>query len=336
MNLIGEEGRDIRDQVFRRRRGDMRREMKVRRDRMLVVATTMGIIREDIRMVGIIRMGGMVRRGGEGMHRVDGEQERIRRERGIRGAGMGRGLTDRMGSIDIEIGMRDVRRDGSEGVEMFMCRVIVRDGGMSGIGTGTGIGMIGVVGGVIEMIAIIQVIQGEKGWITMIGAGEDIPGAEAGARCHRGIGRGYGRESRSIGMCIVAEDSLPAYQIGEMARRLVLKEVGQATMALHGHSEMELGRCADHLSVICAEVWRSTLYLYVRTIADHIHGAFWSIIVGSFEILPVFDNSNLSDYTLFNDPFAVIQYTPSLPIDVKTSQALISSLLFPVASTCAV
>lgn len=224
MNLIGEEGRDIRDRVFRRRREDMRREMKARRDRMLMVATTLGIIREDIRMVDIIRMRGMVRKGGGGMRRVDGEREHIRPERGIRGVGMGRGLIDRMGSIDIEIGMRDVRRDGREGVGMFMCRAIARDGGMRGIG----IGMIGVVGGVIEMIAIIQVTQGEKGWITMIGAGEDIPGAEAGARCHRGIGRGYVRGSRPIGMCIVAEDSVPAYQITEMARRLAEKEVGQA------------------------------------------------------------------------------------------------------------
>ena len=224
MNLIGGEGRVIRDRVFRPRREDMQREMKVHRDRMLMVAKTSRIIREDIRMVDIIRMRGMACRGEGVMRRVDGERGHIHRERGTHGVGMGRGLIDRMENIDIEIGMRDVRRDAREGVEMFMCQVIARDGEMREIG----IGMIGVVGGVIEMIAIIQVIQGEKGWITMIGAGGDIPGAEAAARCHRGIERGYVRGSQSIGMCIVAEDSLPAYQIGEMARRSGEKEVGQA------------------------------------------------------------------------------------------------------------
>ena len=75
-------------------------------------------------------------------------------------------------------------------------------------------------------------------------------------------------------MCIVAEDSLPASQSKGLARRFGEKEVGQAKLALDGHSGMELGRCTDRPSVIRAEIWGSALYLYVRTIADHIDGAF--------------------------------------------------------------
>ena len=180
MSWIGEGGRDIRGRVFRRRREDMRREMKVRPDRMLMVATALGIILEDIQMPGIILIRGMVLREEGGIHSRAGERERIHRGRGIHGVVMGVGLTDRMGSIDIESGMREGRPDGSEGAVMFMCRVIARDGGMTGIETE----MIGVVVGAIEMIVIMRAIQEGREWIMMTAAGGDVPGAEPGAHCH--------------------------------------------------------------------------------------------------------------------------------------------------------